>query len=563
MNISGKLDLNYSPADELNLTSSLGLLARGDAFKSDRYNNTLVLTNKKDYNIQYNLDYVSTNDVSINSDWLRQSGSGYYLIGYFKPGVQFLAENKNDIYHTGSISDSLLSTSLKYYEIDPFITLMGLKGYQVTVQYTLRDDYSPLNGDMLEQSTSTGTSFEFNYNGSSSFNTDLNVTLRNKTYSEAFKKLGNLDNQTILIRSRTNMKIWDPVLSGNFYYEVATQKSAKLQKVFVPVAKGTGNYIYLGDLNHNGIADENEFQPTLYGGDYILMTVPTEELYPVIDLKTSTDWRVNYAQIFDKDSFLGSLLKPVTSETFWKVDENTREPDYKKIYLLQFSAFQNEDNTISGSNYIQQDFYLFENNQDFSLRFRFAQTKSLNQFNDGPVRAYNRERSIRLKTRLVPEISNQTDFVMQNDNLTADSLSLANDRRTVTSNSINTDFSYRPENYIEVGFAFKVGRSTDYFPAVPTVIDLNSQTLRMNLSFAGTGRLRIEFDRIELNGNENNNYLPFELTQGNVIGKNYFWNVNFDYRIGGNLQSTIGYQGRWQGTGLVVNTLRAEVRAYF
>ena len=555
-----KLDLNYTPIDELNVVSSFGLLRRGNDFKSNRYNNTLVFTDKKDYSIEYNLDYVSTKDISINSDWLRQSGSGYYTIGHFKPGIQFLAENKNDIFNT---SDSLLSTSLKYYEVDPFITLIGLKGYQVSVQYSFRDDYSPLNGYMLEQATSTGTSLEFTYNGSNSFNTDLNVTVRNKNYSEAFKKIGNLDNQTILVRSRSNMKLWDPVLSGNFYYEVATQKSAKLQKVFLKVTKGTGNYIYLGDMNHNGIADENEFVPALYDGDYILITVPTEELYPVIDLKTSTYWRVSYAEIFDKNSLPGKILKPVTSETFWRVNENTREPDYKKIYLLQFSAFQNEANTISGSNFIQQDFYLFENNQDFSLRLRFAQTKSLNQYNDGPVRTYNRERSIRIRTRLMPEISNQTDFVMQNDNLTANPLSLANPQRTVTSNSVNTDFSYRPENYVEVGFAFKVGRSTDYFPAVPTVIDLNSESLRMNLSFAGTGRLRIEINRVELNGNESNNYLPFELTQGNVIGKNYFWSVNFDYRIGSNLQSTIYYQGRWQGSGLVVHTLRAEMRAYF
>ena len=69
------------------------------------------------------------------------------------------------------------------------------------------------------------------------------------------------------------------------YYEVSTQKTAKLEKVFVRVTKGTGTYKYLGDLNNNGIGDENEFEPTTYDGDYILTTVPTQELYPVIDLK--------------------------------------------------------------------------------------------------------------------------------------------------------------------------------------------------------------------------------------------------------------------------------------
>ncbi len=555
-----KLDLNYSPVDELNVTSSFGFLRRGNEFKSDRYNNTLVLSDSKKYRFEYNFDYVSTRDISISSNWLRQTGSGYYLLGNFKPGVSFLAENKKDIYNTG---DSLLATSLKYLEIDPFISLVGIEGLNVAVKYSLRNDYLPINGNMQKQSSSTGATLEATYNGSSSFNENLNITVRNKNYSEAFKKLGYLDNQTILVRSRTNMKFWDPVLSGNVYYEVATQKSAKLQKVFLLVQKGTGNYKYLGDLNHNGIADENEFELTLYDGNYILVTVPTEELYPVINLKTSTNWRVSYGDIFDKYSFFGKLLKPLTTETFWRVEENTREEDYKKIYLLQFSAFQNENKTISGSNYIQQDVYLFENAQDFSLRFRFAQTKSLNQYNDGPVKTYNRERSIRLRTKLVQEISNQTDFVNKNDNLAAGQISVSNRQRKITSNFINTDFSYRPENNIEVGFAFKVGRSTDYFPAVPTVIDLNSESIRMNLSFAGTGRLRIEIDRTELNGNENNNFLPFELTEGNLVGKNYLWAVNFDYRIGSNLQSTVSYQGRWQGAGKVIHTLRAEFRAYF
>ncbi len=555
-----KLDLNYSPVNELNINSSFGFLKRGNKFKSDRYNNTLLLSNGKNYRFEYNFDYVSSRDISLNSNWLRQTGSGYYLLGNFKPGFEFLAENKKDIY---SSDDSLLSTSLKYFEVDPFITLVGVRSFDLSLKYSLRNDYLPLNGNMRKESRSTGASLEMTYNGNSGINENLNITVRNKKYTEAFKKIGNLDNQTILVRSRTNLRLWDPVLAGNIYYEVATQKSAKLQKVFLLVEKGTGNYKYLGDLNHNGIADENEFEPTLYDGDYILITVPTEELFPVINLKTSTNWRINYAEIFDKDSFLGKLFNPLTTETFWRVEENTREEDYKKIYLLQFSAFQNESKTISGSNYIQQDFYLFENNQDFSLRFRFAQTKSLNQYNDGPVRAYIRERSIRLRTRLVPEISNQTDFVNKNDNLVASQLSVSNSQRKIISNSINTDFSYRPENNIEFGFAIKVGRSTDYFPAVPTVIDLNSESVRLNLSFAGTGRLRVEIDRTELNGNENNNFLPFELTQGNLVGKNYLWNLNFDYRIGANLQSTVSYQGRWQGAGKVIHTLRAEFRAYF
>ena len=84
------------------------------------------------------------------------------------------------------------------------------------------------------------------------------------------------------------------------YYEVSTQKSARLEKIFIKVEKGTGNYIYIGDLNNNGIADENEFEPTLFDGEFIQITLPTEELFPVIDLKTSTRWKVEFGKLFSE-----------------------------------------------------------------------------------------------------------------------------------------------------------------------------------------------------------------------------------------------------------------------
>lgn len=555
-----ELDLLYLPLENMKINSSFGFLSRGEEFKSNRYNNTLEWTDNKSYGLSYNFDYVHSRNTAIKSNWTRQSGNAYYYLGKFKPGVDFIAENKEEN-NTGA--DSLLSSSLKYYEVSPFVSVDDLTGFNITAKYSLRNDYLPLNGTMIKQAWSDTKSLDVAYEGSRSVHSTLSVTLRNKNYTKAFKRLGYLNNETILIRSRTNLRLWDPVLNGNIYYEVSTQKSARLQKVFIRVQAGTGNYKYLGDLNHNGIADENEFAPTLYDGDYIEITVPTEQLFPVINLKTSTNWRVNFGEIFDKGSLLGKILAPVSTETFWRVEENSREEDFKKIYLLHFSDFQNEQKTISGTNFIQQDLFLFENSNEFSLRFRFTQAKSLNQYNDGPVRTYNRERSLRLRIRLVPEISNQTDFINKNDNLTTNPASVSNRRRLVTSNSVKTEFSYRPQNNIEVGFAVKVGRSTDDFPAVPTIIDLNSELLRMNLSFAGSGRLRIEIQRDELNGNDNGNELPFEVTEGNLIGKNYFWRVNFDYRIGTNLQSTLGYTGRWQGAGKVIHTMTAEFRAYF
>ncbi len=235
--------------------------------------------------------------------------------------------------------------------------------------------------------------------------------------------------------------------------------------------------------------------------------MPTDELFPVIDLKTSTRWKINFSQLVDEaSSILGKIVNPISSETYWRIEENSRETNYANIYLLKLSTFQNESTTIRGSNYIQQDFFLFENDQELSFRFRFTQRTALNEFNSGYEEYYNRERSLRIKFKMIKEISNQTDIVNQIDNVSAPINS--NRIRKINSNNVISEFSYRPDKNIEVGFRIKAGRSEDTHPELPTIIDLNSQLIRFNLSFLGTGRLRIEIERNELSANTDENTIP-------------------------------------------------------
>ncbi len=548
-------NLTLIPIDELNINSTYGMLKKGSGFNSNRVNN-VVRYSDENFKLDYNFDFVSSKNNLLKSDWLRQKGNASYLIWKLKPGVEFFAEDKKD--HLAS--DSLLNGSLRYFEFNPFIELIDFSGLNLSAKYSTRNDYLPINGMMFKESNSITQFYELRYSGIKEVSSTLNFTLRNKKYTQIFKEQGLLDNQSILIRSQSKFNLWNP-LRGDLYYEVSTQRSAKLQKVYVVVEKGTGNFKYLGDLNNNGIADDEEFIPAVYDGDYIQVTLPTDQLYPVIDLKLSSRWNLRLKEIFNDKNFISTIFRPISTETFWRVEENSREDDYKKIYLLHFSAFQNPDKTIRGSNYFQQDFYLFQDDQDLSIRLRYDQRKSLNQFSGSIERGYKRERSLRVKFRMVKEITNQTEIINGTDNVASNSSS--NRSRQINSNSVNTDFSYRPERNIEVGFKFEVGRSADDFPVKPTIIDINSQTLRFNLSFAGSGRLRIEFERDELSANTTENILPFELVGANSIGKNFYWRLNFDYRISANLQSTVSYDGRAQGKLPVVHTARAEVRAYF
>lgn len=549
-----EVGLTYLPIDKINLTSTYGFLKKG-SFKSKRVNNTVSLGLDK-YIASYNLDYVETKNLIQKSYWLRQRGNTSYSFLIFKPGIDFIAEDKKDKNFT---NDLLNSGSLRYFQFDPFLEIINIKGLEASARYSFREDDLPIAGILSKESNSFTQFYELQYNGLKEVNSSVNVTLRSKKYSEEFKNKGLLDNETILIRTINKFSLWQP-LQGDLFYEVSTQRASRLERVFLKVERGTGNYRYIGDINNNNIADENEFEATMFEGEYVLLNLPTDELFPVIDLKASTKWKLTLKDIFKSKGLTSTLLNPFSLETYWRIEENSTEPDYKKIYLFNFSSFQNEKTTIRGNNYLQQDLFMFENDQELSIRFRFAQRRSLNQYAGGLERGYFRERSIRIKFQMVEEINNQTDLINTTDNVIAAAVS--NRKRLIKGNSIITDFSYRPYRNIEVGFKVLAARNEDLFPVKPTVIDQNAQTIRLNISFAGTGRIRIEAERNELNANTTENYIPFELTNSNLPGKNYYLRFNFDYRFSTNLQSTASYDGRSQG-GKFIHNLRAEVRAFF
>lgn len=548
--------IEVEPIKEIDIAANYGRLSKGE-FYSNRFFNKAVYSGP-DAAVEYNLDYVSSGQGLFKSDWLRQSGDFSYTYKIFRPGFRFQNEDKKDK-NTGI--DSLHAGSLYYYEVNPYIGLLNLGGFRLNAGYAYREDSFPLNGVLEKESHSKTQNYELIYTGTREISSSFNLTFRDKKYTEKYAALGYADNKSMLAQSQTRFNFWDRTIEGNLYYEASSQRSSLYEKVFIQTAKGTGSYIYLGDLNENGVQDENEFEQASYDADYILTSIPSDEMFPVTDVKANARFKINYQNIFVEDSFIDKLLNPISTETTFRAEENSTDAKSSNIYLLKFSHFLNDSTTIRGANIFQQDVYLFENKPDFSLRLRYYQTRNLNQYSGGLEKIYYKERSARIKFQLIEEIGNQTDITNIIDNATAPSLT--NRSRNLTKNTVRTDFSYRPFKYIETGFAIEAGSITDDFPFMPTEIDLNSQLVRLVFSIAAKGRLRAEFERSELSSSVSENYIPYEALQGNVIGKNWIWRLNFDYRISDNLQFTVNYDGRVIGAGSAVHTAQAEAKAYF
>ncbi|MEG8947453.1 hypothetical protein [Rosettibacter firmus] len=543
------------PLKQMSINSNYGFLKYGDNFISDRYFNEIKLSDNTKYNFNYKLDYVKSKESGNSTLWNRQSSTNYYSFGNITPGLEFLYENKEI-----KFNDSLLINSYKYGELIPSLGF-STSYFDIKYSYSYREEFFPLNNYLKKQSTANLSQINIEFKKLKEFSTTFNFTFRKKYYTDEFIKLGYSNSETILLLSQSRFNLLQNFFYGDFYYQAATEQTARQEKVFLKVSKGSGNYIYLGDLNNNGIPEENEFEPTSYDGEYILVTVPTEQLFPVIDLKSYLRWTIEFDKIIKNENSFYSFLKNISTETFYRIEENNKTNQIWDIYLMRLSKFLDDSTTIRGSQLFQQDLNILKYNSKLSFRLRFLQRKSLNQFSGGLERGFFKERSIRIRFRPFKEINNQTDYVNQIDNLISNTYS--NRRRKITRNELSTDFSYRPINIIEAGLKIIISRSKDEYPETPSLIDVNSILFRINYSIKNFGRIRFEAERTEMISNSRTSEIPFEITKGNVIGKNYFLRAFFDYRIGSNVQTSLTYDARLLGKNKMIHTMRAEARAFF
>lgn len=554
--------VNYSPLPSLSLGGGYGKITRGDAFRSVRNDVTLGMKGDSLPTVDYFLESIRSREYSLDNlgSWFRQRGAAQYSFWNITPSIRFETENRKIRSFSAPVEKQ---GSFAYNLYAPGIALTRLGKVSLSSEFEWRNDDRFLDGRVLRESKSFTQSYtarlaEWNFLTSS-----IDLSLRTKEYKPAFKVAGNTDIKTVLVRNQNRYSPLNRGIDAEMFYQVATERSSRLERVFVRVPQGTGNYRYLGDLNNNGITDENEFELTRFDGDYIVVNLPSDELFPVIDLKTSMRLRMVPRRFVEKgDGILEAITRAVSTETYIRVEEKSSEPDLKQIYLLHFSRFQKDSTTIAGSTLFTQDVMFFDGEPAFSSRLRFSQRKGMNRFSAGIERNLTRERSIRLRWQLVSEIANQIDYVNKIDMVQGDLTSGRS--RDIHSDGVTFDLSYRPQQNVELGIKIDVAKGVDRFQNPQLASDLNAQTVRFVYALTGAGQIRVETAREEIIlGGTPAATLPFELTGGRVPGKTWLWRTSFDYRVTEFVQATVNYDGRSEGGRSPVHTARAEVRAFF
>ncbi len=547
----------YTPREHISLGGSLGWLKRGDAFRSHRYVLTEQSAGEDVPTTGYELEVIRSRDGSLDlaDSWTRQRASVAQRLGLLTPGIRLRNES---LLNRSALTDTLKTGSYRLNEVVPGVSFGEQDGLTLLAEAGWEWDDSLASGGLQRAARGFLQHYSARLPQWNSFSSSLDLTLQNKKFTEEFRQRNNADVRTLLLRWQSRLAPWSRGIESDLFYEISTERSAKLERVFQQVPKGTGNYVYLGDLNGNHLQDADEFELSRFDGDYIAVTFPTDDLVPVVNVKASTRTRLTLSRFVPSGGWLAGALRALSAETYARVEEKSTDPDTKQLYFLHLSRFLNDRTTLAGSNLFTQDLYVLENNPALSLRLRYSQNKGLTQYALATERTYGREQSLRLRWQLVKEIANQVDYIIGRDVL--DAQEAGNRVRDIRSNSLESAWSYRPQQQVELGFSCGFGSAQN---EDTTSADLNDQSVRFVYSFEGVGQARAEMTREEVILARAGPSTPFELTSGKSAGRTWLWHLAFDYRLTRFIQATVGYDGRSEEGRAVVHTARAEVRALF
>lgn len=554
----------YNPVTFVTVRSGLGSLTKGNQYASSRYDAGFDFGGTQLPKANYRVEYISgdENIAKVGNIWFRQKGSAEY--SFQNITASFKAEQEDRTIRNVT-SDSLLASSFSFFSYSPRISGVALSIVEASTEFEWRNDEAPLGGVMTPQSNSFTQNYGLGVRETNNFSFSSLVTLRDKTYNRFFQST-NTNQQTTLLKLQSRYRPYSQGIDVDLLYDVATQRTATLERVFFKVRKGEGQYRWI-DANNNGIIDvndEKEFRLDRYEGEYIALILNSDILRPIINLKTSARIRISPSRIIQQpNTFFEKCIAALSTETYIRIEERSSEPNIKKIYLLDQRSLLNPTTTIYGVQFLQQDLFLFENSPISSFRFRYNQRNALSQYSSGLERNYSRERSIRSRVRVSTDISNETEVMYRNDN--AVSSSLLNQTRQITSMVLSTDLTYRPAINSELGIKLETGQAEDKPFLLPVISDFNAQTLRYVYGFQGNGQIRAEIAReeIRLSNNPVGYTIPYELTGGRDSGQNFLWSIGSDYRFGGNIQFSLQYYGRTTSNKTVVHNGKMEVRAYF
>ena len=487
------------------------------------------------------------NNSLVKSEWNRRKGRLRKNWNMLTPVFGFEFEDKED-------SDSLI-TGFKYLEYFARIGIKNIGPVNLITEYTVRNDEERLNNLLEPRSKAVSKTLGIEIPSTKIFSANLRFSRRTREFKGVFKET-TPNSQSNLIAIRSDLRPMKGAVRFTVDYRAARELLAGIERVYLRVEEGRGNFRF----------DEtvNEYVPD-NSGDFILRTRPTDYYEPVTDLRMSVRLTIEPKRMSAnrrKRRLKSGFWQGVSSRTFIRIDEKSKDPDSNAILRLEPSKFRNPNTTLLGNLTFEEDLKMLEKRNGSYLRLRYRYIENFNnQFITGGEETLTRETSFRW--RQTHSTRTRYDFEGSRSSTLRSFSSSLRRGRDIVSNELIFNLSHLPSSKVELGVKFTVGRDVDRQSSNDLKASLSEIELRNNYFLKGRGMVRISTSWAHVGVTPKSAPITFEMANGLKEGNSYKWSISFDYKIGSNLNAMLTYEGKNESFRDARHVGKAEVRAWF
>ncbi len=535
----------YRPLSTAKVAVEFGQLNRGSFFTStrQRYDAEFTPDRWPHLAVRHELIESERNDPLLEASgqqqtrWTRQGLTTHRTLWRFKPLFAWEGESR-EVKRLDR-----LDSGDRYDLYRGGLSTVGWGALAVSTELSYRQDYI-YQGSWVEKSLGRSLKNRLAIQNWRS----LSLTAEHTRRTLHFQKTAGTNSEVDLIGAKVNYAPLKNAVQVQLDYEVSNTESTQKRRIPVDVGEGKGEYRL----------EEGEYIPDS-DGNWIFRTETLGDSIPVTDLAAGLRLRLAPHRILSEGvGGMKGFLRHLSTDTFVRIDEQTKEKNKMAIYLLQLDKFQQDETTLRGNISLQQDLFLFPERRDIGVRLRYH-TADLenNQFVSGGEENLRIDRSLRLDLAPRNQQMLRLEYGHENRYRKVEGVS----KSRIRTDYFSTEGTLRPGPSLEttIGLEFRGDRDA----VGKTSSRMVSAAPKVAYSFLRQGRLRSEFGWAHVSAEPDGAAISWEMAQGNTIGDNYRWSLGIDYRVNQYVSATLSYSVRSQPGRPTRHLGKAEMRAFF
>jgi len=552
--------LSWSDSSFVN--AGYGQLKIGSSFNGTRWDGRLQLYDAAFPRFEYQIESIASENLQFleSGNWIRQKGR--VSMGFLNSSlIPFVEVEHENLEQKNVEVDSLITPSTRFLE-----TRVGASWVRNT--YTIRAEIERRTADHIV----SGVWRPFNawtasstllFNTGRAFHSDLYVGVRRSDTTPFQSGLnGDQSQHSFILRWNGRWREQKKGINLTWLYQAQTERSATMQEIYIRTGQERGEFVWF-DENEDGIIQLEEFIPetTPDEGLYVRTFIPSDSLEATTGVRGRIRLDLSPGSLFvSRSPVLQNFLKGLHSSTVIDVEEKSRTPDQKDVYLLRLGSFRSSEHTLNGRFRIRQDFSFFRNNRVVDLNLNLQTTRSLSELSAGEERRESDLLRVSGRFTFHPKWTLRAMIERTFENQTSESFASRN--YDITATGISPSITWSASRPVLLTVAVIFNRKDEQ--------NLGGQANTLRVPIDARYRLerkvdvaaRFEVASVDLSG-QYAGRTAFELTDGRGPGTSFLWHLSLQSNLSDVLTALVSYDGRAPENTDVIHTARFELSARF